>query len=180
MSSPTTLDRLLGAAEAPDWEAVYAAQLPRVYNFFRYRTGDPQLAEDLTATTFEKAWRHRDRYRREVAAFSTWLFAIARNVAADHARRQRPTVPLEAVPPETAEEPAGQPEAAAQRRQTLARLAGLLRRLPERERDLLALKYGAELTNREIARLTGLSESNVGTVLSRAVGKLRAEWEGEL
>jgi RNA polymerase sigma-70 factor (ECF subfamily) len=56
------------------------------------------------------------------------------------------------------------------------RLAALLRRLPEEDRTLVALKYGAELTNREIARLTGLSESNVGTRLYRLVGRLRQEW----
>ena len=53
----------------------------------------------------------------------------------------------------------------------------LLERLPERERSLVALKYGAELNNREIVRQTGLSESNVGTILFRAVNKLREEWE---
>ena len=52
-----------------------------------------------------------------------------------------------------------------------------LKQYPERERELIHLKYGAELTNREIAQLTGLSESNVGTILHRVAGKLRMEWE---
>ena len=80
-----------------DWDVVYADQLPRVYNYFRYRVGDDALAEDLTATTFEKAWRARKRYRRDRAAFSTWLFTIARNVATDYYRRRHPTVPLSAL-----------------------------------------------------------------------------------
>ena len=67
---PGRLVRWLSAAE-PDWDAVYADQLPRVYNFFRYRFGVTADAEDLTARTFEKAWRARHRYRRDVAAFST-------------------------------------------------------------------------------------------------------------
>ncbi len=46
----------------------------------------------------------------------------------------------------------------------------------QRERELLAFKYGAELTNREIARVTKLSESNVGTILHRAVATLRSRW----
>ena len=77
---PGRLVRWLSAAE-PDWDAVYADQLPRVYNFFRYRFGVTADAEDLTARTFEKAWRARHRYRRDVAAFSTWLLSIARNAA---------------------------------------------------------------------------------------------------
>nr|HNH84167.1 RNA polymerase sigma factor [Acidobacteriota bacterium] len=74
-------------AQEADWEALYKEELPRIFNFFRYRVGDASLAEDLTSTTFEKAWQHRDRYRRDLAGFSTWLFTIARNVASDHFRR---------------------------------------------------------------------------------------------
>lgn len=53
-------------AEEIDWEATYRENLPRVYNFFRYRLGDRALAEDLTAATFEKAWRGRSRFRRDL------------------------------------------------------------------------------------------------------------------
>src|SRR5438094_10015158 len=163
MASEAVLGRRLTwvfpATEA-DWDALYTAQLPRVYNFFRYRVGPGPLAEDLTSITFEKAWRARHRYRRDLAAFSTWLLTIARNVAVDEFRRQRHLVPLD----EALELPGGEtPEEQAERRSDVERLAGLLQRLPERERELIALKYGAEMTNRAIARLTGLSESNVGT-----------------
>jgi len=48
--------------------------------------------------------------------------------------------------------------------------------LSEREQELIALKYGAELDNRQIAKLTGLTESNVGTILHRAVLTLRRQW----
>jgi RNA polymerase sigma-70 factor (ECF subfamily) len=75
--------------------------------------------------------------------------------------------------------PAGDatPEEAALRRADSERLTRLLAQLPERERELLALKYGADLTNRAIARVTGLSESNVGTILHRTVHALRTRWE---
>ena len=163
-------------AAPADWEALYAHELPRVLNFFRYRVGDGPLAEDLTAATFEKAWRARDRYRHDLGAFSTWLFAIARRVAIDHFRQRRPEVPLEA-----AQRQAGgtSPEDAVEQRRDFARLSGLLAGLPARERELVALKYGADLTNREIARLTGLSETNVGTLLHRTVLKLRRAWEAD-
>src|SRR5271166_3780096 len=81
--------RLQAARASPfelDWNAVYADQLPRIYNFFRFRVGPAYDAEELTARTFEKAWRSRAQYRRDLAGFSTWLFAIARNVATDHLR----------------------------------------------------------------------------------------------
>ena len=85
------------SATETDFEEPYRAELPRVYNFFRYRIRDGQLAEDLTAETFEKAWRNRDRYRRDLAAFSTWLFTIARRVAQDHYRKPRAEIPLDKV-----------------------------------------------------------------------------------
>ena len=62
-----TLSRRANAATSLDFEAVYGEELPRVYNFFRYRTGDDQVAEDLTAETFEKAWRNREKYRDDLA-----------------------------------------------------------------------------------------------------------------
>ena len=58
----------------------------------------------------------------------------------------------------------------------LARLAALTASLPDRERDLIALRYGAGLSNRAIAPLVGLSESNVGTILQRTVQQLRERW----
>jgi RNA polymerase sigma-70 factor (ECF subfamily) len=161
------------AASEPDWDAVYMEQLPRVYNFFRYRLGSQTHAEDLTSRTFEKAWSARARYRRDVAGFSTWLLSIARNVAADHLRAQRPHLPLEAAEDVAARDT---PHDEAARHSDLARLAALLETLPQREQELVALKYGAEATNRAIAELTGLSESNVGTILHRVVQTLRRDW----
>jgi RNA polymerase sigma-70 factor, ECF subfamily len=157
-----------------DWEALYRQELPRIYNFFRYRMGNDALAEDLTSITFEKAWRSRHQHRHDLAAFSTWLFAIARNVAIDHFRRRRVEVPIE----ELNESPApGDLEAEILRRSQFRRLSRLMDELPDRERELLALKYGSGLTNREIAGLTGVSESNIGTILYRTVRRLRTLWD---
>jgi RNA polymerase sigma-70 factor, ECF subfamily len=162
-------------AREADWDALYGEQLPRVYNFFRYRVGAGAVAEDLTSITFEKAWRARHRYRRDLGAFTTWLFTIARNVAADHFRQARHHAPLEAAADVPA---AGTAADSAERHSDVARLARLLANVAERERELLSLKYGAGLTNRAIARLTGLSESNVGTLLHRTITGLRADWDG--
>jgi len=161
-------------AREADWDTLYAEQLPRVYNFFRFQVGAGPVAEDLTSITFEKAWRARHRYRRDLGAFATWLFTIARNVAVDHFRQQRHLVALDEA---TGLQSAGTPEDIAERRSDVERLGRLLSRVPERERELLSLKYGAGLTNRLIARLTGLSESNVGTLLHRTITGLRADWE---
>ena len=160
-------------ADKVDWDAVYADQLPRIYNYFRFRLGSGAEVEDLTARTFEKAWSARARYRRDLAGFSTWLFRIAQNVGIDHLRSRRPHAPLDAAVDLVAEIT---PELEAARDSDLSRLGRLTAGLPEREQELIALKYGAALNNREIARLTGLSESNVGTSLYRIVQTLRSQW----
>jgi RNA polymerase sigma-70 factor (ECF subfamily) len=162
-------------AGAIDWTTVYEAELPRVLNFFRYRVGDLATAEDLTAHTFEKAWTKRERYD-DRGKFAAWLMTIARNVATDHYRRRRPALPIEAaLTHKDSSDPAKEFELKEQR----FRLTAMLSRLPERHQELIALKYGAELTNREIARLLDLTESNVGTILHRLILQLRSEWEAE-
>ena len=160
-----------------DWEVAYQADLPRLYNFFRYRVGDDHVAEDLTAETFEKAWRNRHRYRYDLAAFSTWLFTIAKNILADYFRKPHPEVSLDAAIHVSDDETV---EGLIQKRSDFERLSTLLAQLTDRDRELFALKYGAGLTNRTIAHLNGISESNVGTILHRVTQQLRVDWEKKI
>ncbi len=152
----------------------YQEYLPRIYNFFRYRFGDDALAEDLTSTTFEKAWKKRDHYRRDLAAFSTWLFSIARRIAIDNYRKRQGDYPLEMLIRQ-----AGRDELyeTIQHQDDISRLTDLLQKLDGNDRELIALKYGAAITNRAIAHLTGISEANVGVRLFRIIAGLKAEWD---
>jgi RNA polymerase sigma-70 factor, ECF subfamily len=161
------------SAAEPDWNAVFTEQLPRVYNYFGYRLDNEADIQELTARTFEKAWRARDRYRRELAGFATWLLRIAHNVAIDHLRLARDHAPLEAAEELAAE---GGPEREQETDSDVARLRALIPTLPAREQELIALKYGAGASHKEIAGVTGLSESNVGTILHRTVQQLRERW----
>lgn len=160
-------------SESINWKDVYDQLLPRVFHFFFYKVGDKLTAEELTSITFEKVWVSRESYRKDLGGFRFWVFGIAQKVAADHFRRRRHEVPLDAVDVPSGQNVEMEVEAQAEHE----RLASILHILSERERLLVSLKYGAELNNREIARQTGLSESNVGTILFRAVKKLRKEWE---
>ena len=103
-----------------DWDAIYAEHLPRIYNYFRFRLAADADVEDLTARVFEKAWSARERYRRDLAAFSTWLYRIAQNVGVDYLRSRRAHAPLEAALEVVADRT---PEADEERRSDLARLA---------------------------------------------------------
>jgi RNA polymerase sigma-70 factor (ECF subfamily) len=159
-------------AKAIDWDAVYHAYVGKVFNFFRYRLPEEALSEDLTALTFEKAWKHRRQFRGTSEELPAWLFTIARNVLRDHFRRSKQTVPLEWSDEKDSSDG---PETLAEQQMAFTRLVSLIQKLPGRERDLIALKFGAGLTNREIAQLTQLSETNVGSILHRSVVKLRGQ-----
>ena len=170
--------KIHSVVEQINWDSIYTAELPRVYNFFLYKVGDGGFAQDLTATTFERAWKLRSRYRPQTAAISTWLFGIARNVLKEHLRKSRSSgqklldvTTLEDVPAKV------DIEKMYQREQEMEHLRKLLLELPDREQDLIALKYGAGLTNREMARITGLSETNVGSILFRTIKHIRARLE---
>jgi len=155
-----------------DWSTLYGEHIGRVFNFFRYRVGDDQQAQDLTATTFEKAWKKRHQYRGTRDEFVGWLYAIARNVVYDYFRKSRDVVALDDVMFHSSGEEITEEVA---RKIEFDRLVHCIQLLSEREQDLITLKYGADLNNRQIAKQLGLSESNVGSILHRTVKKLRAE-----
>jgi RNA polymerase sigma-70 factor, ECF subfamily len=147
-----------------------------VYGLFAYRLNSRDDAEDLTQQCFERALRAWDRFDPGRAALSTWLLAIARNLLIDHYRAQAPdgpNVPLEDVNPSALPSVDGvsaglglEPE-----------LAKALAALADRDRELLALRYGADLTGPEIAELTGLTLANVQQIISRSLRRLRTALE---
>lgn len=161
---------------AVDWNAIYVDNLPRVYHFFCYRVGDTALAEDLTSITFEKAWRNRHRYQRDEAGFQAWLFTIARNVATDHFRKRPQVDSVETEVLENLPAP-GSLEHLIEQKDTFQQLNRLLRELAPRDRELIALKYGTELSNRRIGQWVGMTETHVSTQINRLVQKLRVRWD---
>lgn len=158
----------------PDWNTLYKELLPRVYNFFWYRVSDRMVAEDLTSVTFKEAWQSRERYRDSLASFSTWLFTIARHVAADYFREhyQYCDVALDLAANISSDE---LPERLTEHQETVAGVKKLIEQLSEREQELIAMKYGAGMSYQEMAELTGLNVTNVGVILHRTLQKLREQ-----
>jgi RNA polymerase sigma-70 factor (ECF subfamily) len=151
-----------------DFDALYRSSRDDVYAYVATLLGDRGAAEDVTALAFERALRGRDGYRPGRGSERAWLFGIARNAALDELRRRRRVAPLLAEP--VADAPGDDDEAP---RLDRAVVRAALAALTPRERELIALKFHAGLSNAELARVLGVSETNAGTLLHRTMTQLR-------
>ncbi len=160
------------------FEQAYDSAFPHVYAYVRWRVGNPSVADDLTSQSFLRALDRLETYDPRKAGIGQWILGIARNLVRDHlrARRRWGWLPLEWLGERATSEP--DPEQRAIRSEQDRQLFHAIRGLSDRERDVLGLKFGAGLTNRAIASVTGLGESHVGVIVYRAVGQLRARLEG--
>jgi|tagenome__1003787_1003787.scaffolds.fasta_scaffold20485957_1 RNA polymerase sigma factor (sigma-70 family) len=170
--TPVPKLRRLGDDELRDLHEVYCRNVSAVYAFFAYSVG-PQTAEDLTAATFERVVRSWQRYDARRASVRTWVLVIARNLLADHFRRQsfRGGPSFDEHPALAGSTP--EHDDPAERFAAVDGIKSWLLMLQPREREVLALRYGADLPTREIARCLGLSEANVHQIVSRALRRLR-------
>jgi len=152
------------------FEALYRSSRDDVYAYVSTLLRDRVAAEDVTALAFERAYRRRRTFDRHRGDERAWLFGIARNAALDELRRRRRLAAL-VTDPEDIDAVGPEDGADVALRRTTVRTA--LAALPARERELVALKFHGGLSNAELARVLGVSESNAGTMLHRTIEKLR-------
>jgi RNA polymerase sigma factor (sigma-70 family) len=153
-----------------DFGALYERSFPRVYAYVASLVRDRSAAEDVTSQAFERAYRRRRGYSARRGSAEAWVFGIARNAALDELRRRKRRANLER---ETADVSSPTPEDHAELALRREVVRSALADLDPRERDIVALKFLGGLSNAEIARVLGVSESNAGTKLHRTVTKLR-------
>jgi RNA polymerase sigma factor (sigma-70 family) len=169
MNGVLIMDEPLNTATT-SFDALYRECARDLYAYVRTLLGDDASAEDVTALTFERAYRRRSSFDERRGSRRGWLFGIARNAALDELRRRRRAAPLIGeLSDELATAPEEEAELAARRSTVRAALAAL----PARDRELVALKFHGGLSNAELAAVLGTSESNAGTRVHRAVTKLR-------
>jgi RNA polymerase sigma-70 factor, ECF subfamily len=166
------------------FEALYRESRDDVFAYVAGLLRDRSAAEEVTSQAFERAWRKRKQLDPDRGPARAWLFGIARNAALDELRRRQrgagpaadtstdPDAPVGAT---AAPQPAGGDPAEVAVRRTALRQA--MESLNGRERELVALKYFAGLSNAEIAQVIGTSESNAGTKLHRVIEKLRRSFD---
>ena len=154
---------------ALDFEALYRTARDDVFAYVATLLHDRGAAEDVTALAFERAFRKRTSFDARRGSERAWLFGIARNAALDELRKRKRTAQL-AV---DVEDLTAAPEEEMDRALRRAAVRSALAELPARERELIALKFHAGLDNAELAAVLGVSVSNAGTRLHRALTKLR-------
>jgi RNA polymerase sigma-70 factor (ECF subfamily) len=143
----------------------------RVYAYVAYRIGPGADAEDVVSETIERALRYRDSYDPRRGSSAAWLSGIASRVLAD-AYLRKPHLVVDVLDEVSTEDI----------RESVHRrleLHDAVRQLDERSRELLALRYGADLKAREIADVVGMQVNAVEVALHRALGRLRALMSGD-
>jgi RNA polymerase sigma-70 factor (ECF subfamily) len=137
----------------------------RVYAYVAYRVGEGSDADDIVGETFERAVRYRDRYDATRGSPISWLIGIARNCIGDlRTSTERGHAELTDI------EAPGDLEQGVVERQVLQRA---IRRLDPRERELVALRFGADLSAKQIGEQMGMQPNAVDVALHRALLRLR-------
>jgi RNA polymerase sigma-70 factor (ECF subfamily) len=152
---------------------LYKLYVEQVFRYLVSQTGNVQEAEDITAQTFLAAFESFRRFRQE-GHFASWLFAIARNKAMDYFRQRKIVAPIDdanEIPVES------NPLSGMIRSEQSVELGKLIQALPEDERELLRLRYLAELSFPEIARLLHRNEDAVKKSTYRLLARLHSQLE---
>lgn len=147
--------------------------LKHVYGFCK----DRELSRDVVQETFLRLIRTRENGMPENLA--AWLFTVSRNVVCDHLRRQKVVRFGDDPRLDDREGLELSPDDHLDRGEREQRLAALVEELPEREKELVRLKFQVGLSYREIEQITGISQGNIGYFLHRAVKHLRQRWMEE-
>ena len=161
-------------AQPVEFTDLYHQYFPKVFAYVYGRVQDKEISLDIVSDVFEKAFI-KMRSLRSPDSFGSWLFTIARNEVSSHWRKTKPAARAAqeaAWETELHSQPRG-PEETVLHKERLASLSQLVRQLPRREQEIIALKFDAELTNREIANVLSTSEVNVRVTVFRALRKLR-------
>ncbi|OFI06605.1 RNA polymerase sigma factor SigM [Clostridium acetireducens DSM 10703] len=162
-----------------DFTYIFKTYYKRVYNYIYYRINCTYTTEDLTSQVFEKVMIKINTYSRDKSPFEVWLFAIARNVINDYIRKSKKHKFFSIDSFKNLISKEKNPEDVVMLSETNNKLSKALNILNERERNIVSLKFGATLKNKEIAKILDITESNVGVILYRTMKKLKIEMERE-
>lgn len=157
------------------FEEIYEEYYSRIYRYVSIRVGNPSDREDITSKIFIKVYENYESYRPSKGSMTTWIFTIAANTLKDYYRKKkiRNFFSLDREVEDDRDM-----EGDVILREDLKHLRKKVDKLPERERQLISLKYGGELSHDEIGEILGITSNYVGVLHHRILEKLREEMEG--
>jgi RNA polymerase sigma factor (sigma-70 family) len=172
-----------GPLSISEIEELFREYHPKVYAYIRYRLNDDQEAEDLTSDILERALTRLSTYDPQRGAFSTWLFSIAHNMWVNHIKKwnRRGAFQVDYTNAmENRPDPKASPEQDVVRQEQTERMLSCLGTLPERQQEILTLRFAGQLNNREIAQVLDMNERTVSVYILRALRSMRQQLaEGE-
>jgi RNA polymerase sigma-70 factor, ECF subfamily len=151
---------------------LYTLYFPRVYRYILARTGNSYDAEDLTTEVFMKVLEAIERFEWREAPFSAWLFRIAHNAVISQRRKDGARGRSAPLTEGLALDSQG-PDELVENRLALNEIMDAARKLPEAQRQVIALRFGSGLSVAETARAMNKGEGNVKVIQHKAIAKLR-------
>ena len=186
MTQNTTLRSIKGWLWKENEQSIPNAEVfTRLYEktyliVFRYIygiSGGPlQEVEDLTAETYERAWKRRARFQGDEQAALGWLLRIARNLVIDLSRRRKVRDVDEDLQVELLVDPTSLPEVDVMTREQVEILWRLLDRLPEDVREMIVLRYMLGWQVKQVGAYLDITENNVSVIIRRALKSLQRDW----
>ncbi len=156
-----------------EFTKIYKQYYKRVFKYICYRINDQHMAEELCSQVFEKIIEKYNSFSGDEKTLESWIFTIARNTVTDYYRTKEKKFHFSLDYIIDMISPKPSPDEVILTKENNSYLFEALLRLNEKERSVVSLKYGADLKNTEIAKLMGLSESNVSVILYRSLKKLK-------
>jgi RNA polymerase sigma-70 factor, ECF subfamily len=155
------------------FKELYGKYFDRIYRYIWFRVSTPEDAADLTQQVFMQAFNSLPKYQNRGLPFSAWLFRIARNKLVDASRQRRPDISWENLPEPVQPHDDLNPEGAMLQQEALNDLRRMVAQLDPEKRELLSLRFAADLSSREIAAVVGKSEAAVKKQLTRIIQTLK-------
>jgi RNA polymerase sigma-70 factor (ECF subfamily) len=163
--------------DSTTFKNIYEAHYKRVYNYVSYRIKNHFDTEDLVSSVFERVLLKYHTYHPRKNTLDAWIIGITKNVIADYFRMMKKNAfgCIDTMPELVSD--GDQPELIVINNESNLTLIKALDVLKDKERDIISMKFAADLKNHEIAKIMGLSQSNIVTIINRTLSKLHKEIE---
>jgi RNA polymerase sigma-70 factor, ECF subfamily len=158
--------------DAEAFSDLYTIYFGKIFNYISWRVGNKQDVEDIVSDVFVKILTNLNQFEPKTnASFASWAFTIARNRVIDYYKSNNKTLTIFDLPEIVSNE--AQPSHIAEHKSLILLIKNGLHALPNRQAEIISLKFFGEMSNKEIAQILDLSEKSVSSYVSRGLQTLQ-------